>query len=64
MTGLSSREKFIKFYYNLPLPERDKAAYVDEKKGPISWNISYLEITHETELGKEILKYLEELNLI
>lgn len=64
MSELSSREKFLKIYTNLPLPERDEAIYVDENKGPISWNVSYIEIYNNTDLGNSILKRLEELNII
>lgn len=64
MPELSSREKFLKLYANLPLPERDEVIFVDENKGPISWNVSYIEINNNTDLGNIILKRLTEMNII
>ena len=64
MAELANREKFLKVYYNLPLPVRDEAIYIDDKQRPISWNVCYLEVSNDTELGQKILKRLEELNII
>ncbi len=64
MAELTPRERFIKVYSNLPLPIRDEIIYIDESQRPVSWNVSYLEIRNNTELGKKILEYLENLNLI
>jgi len=64
MTELTSREKFLKVYANLPLPVRDEVVYIDSSQRPISWNVAYLEILNNTELGKLILSKLEELKII
>ena len=64
MVELTPREKFLKVYSNLPLPVRDETIYIDENQRPVSWNVSYLEIRNNTELGKKILLYLVNLNII
>lgn len=60
----NSRESFFKIYSNLPLATRGEIVYVLDKKGPITWNVAYLEIKNNTELGKEILGKLVELKFI
>lgn len=60
---LTSREKFLKVYSNLPLPVRDEVVYIEESK-PLTWNVCYMEVVHDTDLGKKILKRLEELQII
>jgi hypothetical protein len=64
MTNLTSREKFLKVYVNLPLPVREEVVYIDSNQRPISWNVAYLEILNNTEFGKSILDTLEKLNII
>ena len=44
MSELTSREKFLKIFANLPVPERNEVIFVDDELGPISWNISFIEI--------------------
>ena len=58
------KEKFLKVYANLSLNLRQEVVLVLGEKGPITWNVAYLEIVKETELGKEIFKKLEELEII
>lgn len=58
------KERFLKIYANLPINIRDEIILVLPNKGPITWNIAYLEIKQDTKLGKEILKKLEELGII
>lgn len=58
------REKFLKIYANLPISERKEIIYTSEEKGPISWEVAYLEIKYNTKLGQEILKKLAELKII
>jgi len=43
---------------------RDEIILVIPEKGPITWNVAYLEIENETRLGKIILEKLEELKII
>jgi len=58
-----SKERFLKVYANLPEPERKQIiAIVDDKS--YSWDIAYYEINNNTELGKKILKKIEELEIL
>lgn len=58
-----SKERFLKVYANLPEPEREQViAIVDNKT--YSWNVAFIEITNNTELGKKILKKLEILDIL
>lgn len=58
-----SKEKFLKVFANLPEPEREQViAIIDNKT--YSWNIAFNEISNDTELGKKILKKLENLGLL
>lgn len=60
---MMGKEKFIKIYSNLPLNlRREIITLIDEK--PITWNVAYLEIRNNTELGKKILKNLEDFKII
>lgn len=57
------REKFLRMYANIPEGLRgDIVAVVDEKT--YTWNIAYIEIKDNTELGKKLLKALEGLGLV
>lgn len=57
------RENFLKVYANMPLSLRDDIILVFESK-PITWNVAYLEVKANTDIGAKILKELKELNLI
>lgn len=57
-------EKFIKVYANLPLGIRDEVILVLPERGPITWNVAYLEISEGTKLGNEILEKLSDLDII
>lgn len=57
------KERFLKIYSNMPLNLRDDIVLVFEGK-PITWNVAYLEIKNNTNLGQKILKELKELDLI
>lgn len=59
-----SREKFLRAYSNLPINTRREIILVLEEKGPITWEVAYLEIRNNTEIGEKILEKLEKLNLI
>lgn len=57
------RARFLKIYANVPEDLReDIVAVVDAKS--YTWNIAYLEIKDNTELGKKILNTLINMNLI
>ena len=58
-----SLERFMKVYASLPLPERELTVIVIDNK-PISWNRTHIEIKNKTELGNQIQKRLEDLDII
>jgi len=55
---------FLKVYANLPINLRNDIVLVLEEMGPITWNVAYVEINNETELGKKIFDKLIELKII
>lgn len=61
---MENKDSFLKVYSNLPINLRNKVILVLSDKGPITWNVAFLEINSETELGKVILKKLMELKII
>ena len=53
------KAKFLKIFQNIPENIRkDINTVIDEK--PYSWNVAYIEIRNNTELGKKILKTLKD----
>lgn len=58
------RDRFLKVYSSLPLNVREEIIYVVEEKGPINWNVAYLEIQNNTPLANKILDRLSELEII
>lgn len=54
---------FFRTYANLPLKIREQIILVLDDK-PITWNVAYVEIKNNTNLGQTILKKLEELEII
>jgi len=61
---MENKDNFLKVYSNLPINLRNEVILVLSDKGPITWNVAFLEINNETELGKIILKELIELKII
>ena len=61
---MENKDNFLKVYSNLPINLRNEVILVLSDKGPITWNVAFLEINNETELGKIILKKLMELKII
>jgi len=58
-----SKERFIKIYADLAEDIRKEIiAIVDDK--PYTWNSAYVEIQADSELGKKILKKLNEMQII
>ena len=57
------KAKFLKIFGNIPENLREDIIAVIEEK-PYTWNVSYIEIKNDTELGKKILKVLKELEII
>ncbi len=64
------KARFLQVYQTLPLNERRNTIIVLEdkkqkpEKKPISWDIAYIEIDQETEIGEIILNKLIRLELI
>lgn len=58
------KERFLKIYANLPIGLRADIVYVLPRKGPITWNAIYLEVSNDTELGNMIMQKLDELKII
>ncbi len=58
------KEKFLKIYADLPLGLRDEIILVLQDKGPITWNVAFLEVEQDTTVSKEILEKLNELEII
>ncbi|MFH1780984.1 MAG: hypothetical protein ABH841_03215 [Candidatus Nealsonbacteria bacterium] len=61
---MKDKDRFFKVYSNLPINLRNEVILVLSDKGPITWNVAFLEINNETELGEIILKKLIELKII
>jgi len=52
-----NKARFMKVYSDLPINiRREVIAIIDGE--PISWNIAFLEIKNETEIGEKILNKL------
>ena len=60
---IMSLERFMKIFSNLPMVERNQTVVVIDDQ-PISWNMAYNEIRHNTELGKKIVNKLIKLEII
>lgn len=61
---MAATERFHKVYANLPLNLRNEIVLVVPDKGPITWNVAYLEVSSNTPLGQQILDKLTELGII
>lgn len=61
---LMLKERFLKIYASLPINLRDEIILVLPERGPVTWNIVYLEVKQNTKLSEEILKRLDELGII
>ncbi len=60
---MESRERFLKIYADIPLNLRKEIILVINKE-PITWNVAYVEVVNRTKRYLEILKKLEELEII
>lgn len=61
---MDRKQKFLKVYSNLPLGLRREIILVLEGKGPITWEVAYIEVENDTLLAKTILEKLERLGII
>ena len=58
-----SKDGFLRVFSNLKEDLRKEIVVVIDKK-PYSWNVAFDEISNDTDLGKGILKILEDTGLI
>ena len=58
------KQRFYKVFANLPINLREEVILVIPEKGPITWQVAYLEIDNETVLGGTILEKLSDLQII
>ncbi len=58
-----TKEKFLKVYANLPESERSQVIVIIDDK-PYSWNVAYIEIRSDTQLGKKIIKKMEGMGIL
>lgn len=61
---LGKREKFLKIYANLPLGIRQEIILVLDDRGPISWDVAFIEVKADTPLSTIILEKLEKMKII
>ena len=61
---MDRKQKFLRVYSNLPLGLRKEIILVLEGKGPITWEVAYLEVENDTPLAGIILEKLENLGFI
>lgn len=61
---MQEKDRFLKVYANLPINLRNEVIAILPNIGPITWNVAFLEIEGETELGKEIIITLVDLKII
>jgi hypothetical protein len=61
---LGRKEKFLKIYANLPLGVRQEMILVLDDRGPITWDVAFIEVKSDTPLSKIILEKLENLRII
>ena len=59
-----ARAKFLKLYANLHLGLRDEVILVLDKRGPITWNVAYVEVNNKTALSRTILEKLSDLGVL
>lgn len=61
---IMEEERFLRVYASLPLNLRGEIILVLPDRGPITWDVAYLEINNHTKLGEEIFRKLIELKII
>lgn len=64
MPNMQGKDRFLKVYANLPINLRNEVIVILPNVGPVTWNVAFLEIDGETELGKEVITTLVDLKII
>lgn len=62
--SINRKERFLKTYANLPLGIRHEIILVLDDRGPITWDVAFIEIKTDTPLSIIILEKLEKLQII
>ncbi len=57
------KSKFIKTFASVPMPLRKEIIAII-KDQPITWEVAYLEIQHNTQNAKNILQQLKEVGVL
>ncbi len=60
---MDEKEKFLKIYSNIPMNLRDDIVAVIDGK-PVTWNVAFVEISNNSEIGTKILNKLLEMEII
>ena len=60
---MDKREKFMMIFAKVPEELRNDVLIIIKER-PYNWDTAYIEIRDKTNTGKEILKALEELEII
>ncbi len=64
MDKAGQKQRFYKVFANLPINLREEVILVIPDKGPITWQVAYLEVDNDTTLGTIILEKLSDLKII
>ncbi|MEK7190042.1 MAG: hypothetical protein AAB666_03650 [Patescibacteria group bacterium] len=64
MSKVQQKQRFYKVFANLPINLREEVILVISGKGPITWQVAFLEVDNNTELGHVILEKLSDLKII
>lgn len=64
MSKEQQKQQFYKVFANLPINLREEIILVVPGKGPITWQVAFLEVDNDTELGIMILDKLSDLQII
>ena len=59
----NAKSKFLKIFANIPINVRNEIISVVDGK-TISWNVAFLEINKETEIGEKILINMQLVGLL
>lgn len=64
MSKNNKKQQFYKIFANLPINLREEVILVIPGKGPITWQVAFLEVDNDTKLGNMILEKLSDLKII
>ncbi len=64
MNKEQQKQQFYKVFANLPINLREEVILVIPGKGPITWQVAFLEVDNDTSLGNMILDKLSDFKII